>query len=140
MNYMRKISLFLAAALISLSAMAETAKISPTWEANYRTNNNTPTSWQKVTLTEAQFEIYNGSRFFAIQTWSISNVSKVTKLEFMYQRVSGQSNNGDISFWFFPYNNMVESQSDFSLAEGSFLDNVYSLENLFAFFNLNAFN
>jgi hypothetical protein len=121
---MKKIFSFLAAALVSLSMMAETAKINPTWEANYRTNNAAPTAWTKVTTSDAQFEVYNGSRFFAVQTWTIANISKVTKLEFMYQRVQGQSNNGDISFWFFPYTNMVESASDFSLAEGSFLDNV----------------
>ena len=127
MNYMRKFFLFLTAALVSLSAMAETAKISPTWEANYRTNNNAdgePTSWNKVLTSGEQFEIYNGARFFAVQTWSISNVSKVTKLEFMYQRVSGQSNNGDISFWFFPYNSMVESTADFSGVGMAFLNDV----------------
>lgn len=121
---MKKLSLFLAAALVSVFAMAESAKINPTWEANYRTNNAEPTGWTKVTTTDEQFEIYNGSRFFAVQTWTIANISKVTKLEFMYQRVSGQSNNGDISFWFFPYTSMVESTTDYGTKGVAFLNDV----------------
>lgn len=121
---MKNISLFLVAALVSLATFAETAKIAPTWEGNYRTNNAEPTSWAKVTTSDAQFEIFNGARFFAVQTWTIANISKVSKLEFMYQRVSGQTNNGDISFWFFPYTSMVEDNKDFDTKGLAFLDDV----------------
>ena len=122
-----KFLFFAAALLASASLMAETVKINPTWEGNYRTNNATPTGWTKVTTTDAQFEVYNGSRFFAVQTWTIANISQVTKLEFMYQRVSGQSNNGDISFWFFPYTSMVESTADYSTAGVAFLNDVQTV-------------
>ena len=87
---MRKLFLF-AAALMSVAVMAETVKVTPTWEGNYRTNNAEPTGWTKVTTTDEQFEVYNGARFFAVQTWTIANISQVTKLEFMYRRVNGQT-------------------------------------------------
>lgn len=113
-----------AALLASVTMMAEIAKINPTWEGNYRTNNATPTGWTKVTTTDEQFEVYNGARFFAVQTWTIANISQVTKLEFMYQRVSDQSNNGDIAFWFFPYNSMVESTDNYNTDGVAFLNDV----------------
>lgn len=109
---------------MSLSLMAETATINPTWEGNYRTNNATPTGWTKVTTDAEQFEVYNGARFFAIQTWTIANISQVTSLEFVYQRVSGQTNNGDVSMWAFPYNSMVTSTADYSTAGVAFLNDV----------------
>ena len=124
MNSMRKFSLFLAAALISLSALAETAKITPTWEANYRTKDLTPSGWTKVTTTDANFEISNNARFFAVQTWTIANVSQVSKLEFMYQRVAGQTNNADVSMWLFPYNSMVTSTANFATDGMAFLNDV----------------
>ena len=37
---MKKLFFMAAVALLSLSAFAQTATIRPTWEANYRTDNN----------------------------------------------------------------------------------------------------
>lgn len=124
---MKKLFLFAAAAMMSLSMLAETAKITPTWEANYRTNNAEPTGWTKVTTDAEQFEVYNGARFFAIQTWTIANISKVTSLEFVYQRVSGQTNNGDVSMWVFPYSSMVTSTADYATAGVAFLNDVKTI-------------
>ncbi len=124
---MKKLFFFVAASLISLSMMAETATINPTWEGNYRTNNANPTGWTKVTTTDEQFEIYNGARFFAIQTWTIANISQVTSLEFIYPRVSGQTNNGDVSMWFFPYSSMVSSSADYATAGVAFLNDVQTV-------------
>lgn len=121
---MKKLFLFAAALCTSLCMMAETATINPTWEGNYRTNNNTPTGWTKVTTTDAQFEIYNGARFFAVQTWTIANISNVDSLEFVYTRVAGQTNNGDVSMWAFPYNSMVSSAADYSTLGVAFLNDV----------------
>lgn len=102
---MKKIFFFATAAMMSLSMMAETAKINPTWEACYRTNANVPTAWNNgfPKFTDAQFETNNNGRIFVIQTWTIANISKVDSLEFVYERVSGQTNRGDISMWAFPY-------------------------------------
>lgn len=102
---MKKIFLFAAAAMMSLGMMAETVKVNPTWEACYRTNSNTPTAWNSgfPKFTDAQFEANNNGRIFVIQTWTIANISSVDSLEFVYERVSGQSNRGDISMWAFPY-------------------------------------
>ena len=124
---MKKLFFFVAASLISLSMMAEIATINPTWEGNYRTNNANPTGWTKVTTTDEQFEIYNGARFFAIQTWTIANISQVTSLEFIYPRVSGQTNNGDVSMWFFPYSSMVSSSADYATAGVAFLNDVQTV-------------
>ena len=121
---MKKLFFMAAVALLSLSAFAQTATIRPTWEANYRTDNNEPTKWNKVTTDAEQFEVYNGARFFAVQTWTIANISQVTSLEFVYQRVSGQTNNGDVSLWPFPYNSMVTSTADFATAGMAFLNDV----------------
>ncbi len=121
---MKKLFFFAAAIMMSLSITATTAKINPTWEGNYRTNNATPTGWTKVTTSDAQFEVSNNSRFFAVQTWTIANISKVDSLEFVYQRVSGQTNNGDVSMWFFPYTSMVTSTADYATAGVAFLNDV----------------
>ncbi len=121
---MKKLFFFAAAIMMSLSITATTAKINPTWEGNYRTNNATPTGWTKVEMTAEQFEVSNNSRFFAVQTWTIANISKVDSLEFVYQRVSGQTNNGDVSMWFFPYTSMVTSTADYATAGVAFLNDV----------------
>ncbi|MBQ9340626.1 MAG: hypothetical protein IJS13_09900 [Paludibacteraceae bacterium] len=119
---MKKLFFLAAASLMSLSILAETAKINPTWEGNYRTNNANPTGWTKVTTTEANFEVKNDARFFAVQTWTIANIDKVDSLEFMYKRVN--TNNGDLSMWAFPYSSMVENTSDFSGVGMAFLNDV----------------
>ena len=124
---MRKLFFFLAAAFVSTVAMAETAKVNPTWEGNYRTNNATPTGWTKVTTTDEQFEVKNQARFFAVQTWVIADIDQVDSLEFMYQRVSGQTNDGILSMWLFPYNSMVSSTADYSTAGVAFLNDVQSV-------------
>lgn len=121
---MKRLSLLLAAVMLSVFASAETAKLTPTWEANYRTNNNEPTGWTKVTTSDAQFEVKNQARFFAVQTWTIANIDQVDSLEFMYQRVAGQTNNGTLSMWLFPYNSMVSSTADFETAGMAFLNDV----------------
>ncbi|MBR1877599.1 MAG: hypothetical protein IJ814_01200 [Paludibacteraceae bacterium] len=124
---MQKIYSLLIAALVSLTSMAATANITPTWEANYRTDNNTdgvPTGWNKVTTSDAQFEVRNSARLFVVQTWTISHISQVDSLTFVYERVAGQSNDGDVSMWLFPYSSMVESKEDFSGAGMAFLNDV----------------
>ena len=120
----KRMSVVLAAVMISVSALAETVKINPTWEGNYRTNNATPTGWTKVTTTDAKFEVKNGARFFAVQTWTIASISKVTKLEFVYPRVSGQTNSGELAMWAFPYNSMVTSTANYSTEGVAFLNDV----------------
>ena len=103
---MKKLFFCAVAALMSLSMMAETAKINPTWEACYRTDNNTPTKWNSgfPKFTDEQFEVKNkDARIFVIQTWTIANISKVDSLDFVYERVSGQTNKGDLAMWLFPY-------------------------------------
>lgn len=124
---MKKLFLLAAAALTCLSVLAETATINPTFEGNYRTNNAVPTGWTKVTTTDAQFEVYNGARFFAVQTWQIANISKVDSLEFVYTRVAGQTNNGDVSMWAFPYNSMVTSSADYNTLGVAFLNDVQTV-------------
>lgn len=124
---MKKLFLFAAAAMISLCMMAETVTINPSFEGNYRTNNAVPTGWTKVTTTDAQFEVYNGARFFAVQTWQIANISQVDSLEFVYTRVAGQTNNGDVSMWLFPYNSMVTSTADYNTLGVAFLNDVQTV-------------
>ena len=122
---MRKHFLFtvLAGLLLSGSLMAETLSIRPIGDYNYRTNKNDPDGWTTVTLVDEQFEVANKSQFFAIQTWTIPNIDKVSSLKFVYPRVSGQTNTGGMDIWAFPYSSMVTDKT-WSKAEGSFIDNV----------------
>ena len=102
----KKIFSFVAATLLAATMMAETAKVNPTWEACYRTNNVNPTAWNNgfPKFNDEQFEVKNkDARIFVIQTWTIANISKVDSLAFVYQRASGQTNTGDLSMWAFPY-------------------------------------
>ncbi len=124
---MKHLSLFAVACLMSLSMMAETARINPTWEGNYRTNNAEPTGWTKVTTSDAQFEVKNGARFFVVQTWTIANISQVDSLTFVYERVAGQTNNGAIAMWGFPYNSMVTSTANFDTDGMAFLNDVQTV-------------
>ena len=121
---MQKFFSFIIAAQISLSALAATSTIYPTWEGNYRTNNVAPTGWTKVTTTDAQYEVKNQARFFVVQTWTISHISQVDSLAFVYQRVSGQTNDGNVSMWLFPYNSMVQDTKDFDTKGIAFLNDV----------------
>lgn len=120
---MKKTFLLIAAAVLSMAAMAETT-INPTWEGNYRSNANEPTGWTTVTTTAEQFEVYNGARFFAVQTWVIPNINELLEVQFVYTRVSGQSNAGDISMWAFPYNSMVTSTENYGTVGVAFLNDV----------------
>ena len=119
---MKKLFFLAAASLMSLSILAETAKINPTWEGNYRTNNAVPTGWTTVTTTASEFEVKNQARFFAVQTWTIANISTVDSLEFMYRR--HQTNTGTLSMWLFPYSSMVTSSANYSTDGVAFLNDV----------------
>ena len=120
----KQIITILVGLMMSGAMMAEVFTINPTWEGDYRTNKNDPDNWTTVTTDAEQFEVCYNSRFFAIQTWRIEHISKVTSLEFVYERVSGQTNKGDVAMWAFPYNNMVTSTDDWSKSDGSFIYNV----------------
>ena len=120
---MKKIFSFVAASLFAATMMAETAKVNPTWEACYRTNNVEPTGWNSgfPKFNDEQFEVKNkDARIFVIQTWTIANISTVDSLDFVYERVSGQTNKGDLAMWLFPYNSAPTT----SAYSSDFIENV----------------
>ncbi len=120
---------FLSFALIAASLVATAATvISPTQEVNYRTDNGeAPTKWSvcKTAAESEQFELKWSARFFAAQQWAIPNISKANQLDIYYSRVSGQTNDGTIAAWPFPYE--VLTENTFSKEEGSFLDHVKTI-------------
>lgn len=118
---------FLSFALIAASLVASAATvINPTQEVNYRTSNtdNVPTKWVTVKPAQGndQFEVKWSACFFVVQQWAIPNISKAAELNIYYTRVSGQTNDGTIAAWTFPYD--ILTTNTFSIEEGSFLDNV----------------
>lgn len=116
---------FLSFALILASMVASAATVlHPYQEVNYRTDAAAPTKWSvfKVAQGNDQFELKWSARFFAVQQWAIPNISKANELNIYYTRVSGQTNDGTIAAWTFPYE--VLTTNTFSIDEGSFLYNV----------------
>lgn len=119
---------FLSLVLVAASLVASAATVlHPYQEVNYRTNNNDPTSWSvlKVASESAQFEVKWSARFFAVQQWAIPGISKANQLDIYYTRVAGQTNDGAVSAWPFPYE--VLTENTFSKEEGSFLDHVKTI-------------
>lgn len=120
---------FLSFALIAASLVASAATVlHPYQEVDYRTDNNeNPSKWStfKVAQGNDQFEVCWSSRFFAVQQWAIPGISKANQLDIYYTRVSGQTNNGTVAAWPFPYE--VLTENTFSKEEGSFLDHVKTI-------------
>jgi len=120
---MRKILLSFALILAHMAATA--AVVNPVQEVNYRTNANDPTAWSYVKVADAtnqQFEVKYSARIFVVQSWAIPAISQATELNIYHTRVSGQTQNGALCMWAFPY--AVETTTTFSVEEGSFLANV----------------
>jgi len=115
----------LSFALIAACVAASATAIHPVQEVNYRTNNAEPTAWSFVKVadgTNQKFEVKHSARIFVVQSWAIPGISNATELNIYYTREAGQTNDGTIAIWAFPYD--ILTTNTFSVEQGSFLDNV----------------
>ena len=92
------------------SAWAETVTINPSKERCDRTNNATPTAWNsgfpKIATASGntQMEVKNlDARIWVLEQFEIPNIERVKSITLTYTRVSGQTNNGSLAIWNFPF-------------------------------------
>ena len=128
-TYLKSLLAFLLLMVGANPSWADSKTIYPTKERMDRTNNATPTGWQNdfpkdmTSSGNTECEVKNlEARIWTLEQFVIPEIDRVKSITITYTRVSGQSNNGSLAIWAFPY--AYPTDNTFSTDNDTYLDHV----------------
>lgn len=97
-------------AMVGMNAWADSKTIYPSKERCDRTDNVSPTAWNSgfpklsTSSGNTECEVKNlDARIWVLEQFVIPEIDRVKSITITYTRVSGQTNNGPLAIWAYPY-------------------------------------